>query len=110
MGEAMSQWRRACSLADLKSRSLLGVDIDFEPIALGFWRDECFAFSDVCPHAEALLSTGFLDEAVVECPLHGARFDIRTGRCLGGPAGRPVRTFPVQVDGDDVLVNLSAQS
>lgn len=40
---------------------------------------------DICPHANALLSQGFMDGETIECPLHGALFDIRTGQCLREP-------------------------
>lgn len=41
-----------------------------------------YALEDVCPHAYALLSQGFVDDGKVECPLHEALFDVRTGQCL----------------------------
>jgi nitrite reductase/ring-hydroxylating ferredoxin subunit len=41
---------------------------------------------------------------VIECPLHAAQFDIRTGQCLAGPATEDLRTYEVRVDGDDVYV------
>ena len=65
-----------------------------------------YAFDDVCTHEFALLSTGFFEGCVIECPLHQATFDVRNGRCLTGPAVEDIRTFPVRIVGDDVMVRL----
>ncbi|HZU05793.1 MAG TPA: bifunctional 3-phenylpropionate/cinnamic acid dioxygenase ferredoxin subunit [Chloroflexota bacterium] len=64
-----------------------------------------YAIDDTCTHAEASLSEGFLENGVIECPLHGARFDVRTGAVLSLPAVRPVATYEVRVEGTDLLVN-----
>ena len=52
---------------------------------------------DVCPHAYALLSQGFVEDGKVECPLHEAVFDVKTGQCLHGPGGRNLNRYPVRV-------------
>jgi 3-phenylpropionate/trans-cinnamate dioxygenase ferredoxin subunit len=63
-----------------------------------------YALDDRCSHEEASLSEGEIDEDVVECPKHGARFNIRTGKNLTLPAVYPVKTYPVQVEGDEIKV------
>lgn len=67
---------------------------------------QLYAIEDVCPHAYALLSQGFVQDGKVECPLHAAVFDIKTGQCLDGPADRDLQTFPVEIIGDDVFVQI----
>jgi len=62
------------------------------------------ALDDVCTHALALLSQGFIEGGAVECPLHGARFDIATGRCLAPPATVDLRTYEVRIEGGEVFV------
>ncbi len=64
-----------------------------------------YAVDDTCTHAEASLSEGFLEGTTVECPLHGARFDLRTGAAVWSPAFLPVATYAVRVEGDDVLLD-----
>lgn len=64
-----------------------------------------YAVDDTCTHAEASLSEGFLEGTEIECPLHGARFDLRTGAAVWSPAFVPVATYAVRVEGDDVLVD-----
>ena len=65
-----------------------------------------FAISDTCTHAEASLSEGRVDGETVECPLHGACFDLRTGEALTPPAVEPVQTFPVMVQEDEIYVEI----
>jgi 3-phenylpropionate/trans-cinnamate dioxygenase ferredoxin component len=65
-----------------------------------------FAISDTCTHAEASLSEGRVDGETVECPLHGACFDLRTGEALTPPAIEPVQTFRVLAQEDDIYVEI----
>ncbi len=62
------------------------------------------ACDDICSHAYASLSEGDLNGAEVECPLHGAVFNVTTGEPLTPPADAPVKVYRVQVEGDDILV------
>lgn len=76
------------------------------PVALFNVDDEFYAISDVCSHAEASLSEGYLEDDVIECPLHGARFNVRSGKNLSLPALFPVERYEVKVEGDEVLVGV----
>ena len=64
---------------------------------------------DTCTHEEASLAGGALRGEVVRCPLHGARFNLRTGRALEEPAERDLRTYPARLEGGCVLVVLDAE-
>jgi 3-phenylpropionate/trans-cinnamate dioxygenase ferredoxin component len=68
-------------------------------LPLGF-----FAIDDTCSHAESSLSEGFIEDATVECPEHGAVFDITTGEPQTLPATKPVNVYRVVVEGDEVFV------
>ena len=76
--------------------------------AVGLYRvgADVFAISDVCTHEEAYLSEGEFeaDELEVECPLHGSRFNVVSGEVRILPATRPVATYDVKVEGDEILV------
>ncbi len=63
-----------------------------------------YAVEDQCTHDDDPLSEGHLDGYQIECPRHGARFDIRTGEALSLPAVRPTRHFDVRVEGNEVQV------
>ena len=65
-----------------------------------------YAIEDVCTHDDGPLVDGDLDDFEIECPRHGARFDIRDGKVLSFPAITPVPAYPVKVEGDEVLVDL----
>jgi len=62
------------------------------------------AVSNVCPHSRMPLSEGSLRGFTVICPLHGARFDVRTGACLAGPATSDLAVYPVRVENGQVIV------
>jgi NAD(P)H-dependent nitrite reductase small subunit len=64
---------------------------------------QLFAIDNRCAHEGASLGDGFLEDTCITCPWHGWRYDVRSGVCLSDPRYR-VRTFPVQVVGEDILV------
>ena len=97
---------RACALSDLPEEGAVRVVLDGVPLCVARSGGEVFAVSDLCSHADVSLSEGDVEDGAVECWLHGSRFDLRTGAPTGLPATRPVATYPVRVEGDDVLVEL----
>jgi nitrite reductase/ring-hydroxylating ferredoxin subunit len=80
------------------------------PIGLTKVEGEFFAFADVCTHDDGPVAEGDLDEYTIECPRHGAKFDIRTGRVLQLPAVVPIPVYAVKIDGDTVQVSKRAVS
>lgn len=82
----------------------LSVKVDGKEVGIFHVNGELYAIDDVCPHAYALLSEGFVDGQVVECCLHGAEFDIPTGKVLKEPAESDVRTYQVRVDGENIQI------
>lgn len=83
-------------------------DVDGHRVALFHLKGEFYAIDDICTHEEASLSDGAIDGDTVECPWHGALFNIKTGAALTMPAVTPVRTYAVKVEGDQVLVDVAA--
>jgi 3-phenylpropionate/trans-cinnamate dioxygenase ferredoxin subunit len=67
---------------------------------------EYFVTDNVCTHQYALLSDGYLEDGCIECPLHQARFDIRTGKAMCAPAANDIRTYPVKFEDSRVWVEL----
>lgn len=65
-----------------------------------------YAIDDRCTHDDGPLGDGFLEGCEVECPRHGARFDVRTGQATRMPAAAPVRSFPLKVVDGQVLVEV----
>jgi len=67
-----------------------------------------YAIADECSHASIPLSEGDVGDGEIECYLHGSRFDLRTGEPIGLPATEPVPIYRCLVEGEDVLVDVSA--
>jgi 3-phenylpropionate/trans-cinnamate dioxygenase ferredoxin subunit len=99
---------RVASLSALAEESATRVDVAGTPVCLARSQGRVFAVNDVCSHADVSLSEGDVEDGTVECWLHGSRFDLRTGAPTGLPATRPVATYPVTIEGDDVLVEMES--
>jgi 3-phenylpropionate/trans-cinnamate dioxygenase ferredoxin subunit len=100
--------RPAARLGDLPPGHLLRVVLRGVPVALVRLADgTVHAVGDTCTHANISLAEGEISDRALECPLHGSRFDLASGRPLTLPATRPVCVFPATVDGDDILVDVT---
>ena len=99
----------ACRLADLPRGEAFRLDID-PPVSVFHTDDgEVYAIDDTCTHQDASLSEGWLEGCFVECPLHAASFDLRTGEPTCLPAKRPVKTYPVFVKDGEVHVDVDVE-
>ena len=92
-------------MAELKFSSLaegkpVTVEVDGEKVCVARVGDEVFAIADTCTHSEASLSEGEVSNFKIECWLHGAEFDLRTGEALTPPATESLKTFKVIKNGD----------
>ena len=83
------------------------VRVDDEPVVVFHVGGQYYALADRCSHARQPLHGGRLRGYEITCPLHGARFDIRTGQCLAAPASAPVQTFPVSIESGKVSVSVA---
>ena len=99
-------WQRVAALADLADDAAFAARLGDRRIALYRLDGKVHALDDVCTHALALLSQGFIEDGAVECPLHGARFDIATGRCLSPPATVDLRTYEVRIERGEIFVRM----
>ncbi|HLG51078.1 MAG TPA: non-heme iron oxygenase ferredoxin subunit [Chloroflexota bacterium] len=81
-------------------------EVEGEPIAVFHVDGQYYAISDICTHEEASLAEGDLDGEIVECALHGARFNVRTGAVVAPPAVVPVRTYPVRIIDGQIEIEL----
>jgi 3-phenylpropionate/trans-cinnamate dioxygenase ferredoxin component len=102
---------RALKKSDLEPNQGRCVVLEGKRIAVFRCGEEFFAIDDTCTHQEAALSEGCAMEdekgrCVVECPWHGAHFDLRTGAAVTLPAIRPVNRYKVRVEGDCIEVEL----
>jgi 3-phenylpropionate/trans-cinnamate dioxygenase ferredoxin subunit len=94
-------------LSELQDRKPVKVSMNGEDICLTRIGNEVFAINDMCTHSEASLSEGDVTDFRIECWLHGAEFDLRTGEALTLPANIPVKTYPVSVVDDVVEIHFT---
>ena len=99
-------WVKAANRGDLAEGEVLGVAVAGHDIALYELDGAVYATDDICTHAYAKLSDGWLDKGEIECPLHAGRFDVRTGKALCPPVTDDVKTYPVRIQGDEIQVKL----
>jgi 3-phenylpropionate/trans-cinnamate dioxygenase ferredoxin subunit len=102
----MAKWVRVASVDDVPAGEGRYFDVDGEAIAIFHVDGSYYAINDVCTHEEASLAEGELEGEVVECALHGARFNVRTGEVVSLPAVVPVQTYPVRVVGSNIEVEV----
>lgn len=101
-------WTKVTTIDQLPAGAGLRVELEGHRVALFKVEDDVYAIGDRCSHAEASLSEGELFEDEVECPLHGAVFDVTTGKAKTLPATAPVPSYAVKVDGEDVLLEVES--
>jgi biphenyl 2,3-dioxygenase ferredoxin component len=98
----------ACNVADLKPGSSLGFAGAGATIAIFNVDGRIFATQDSCPHGQWSLSDSYVSGDTIECALHGGRFSISSGKRLGPPVCRALRTYAVKIEGESVLVDVDS--
>jgi 3-phenylpropionate/trans-cinnamate dioxygenase ferredoxin component len=99
---------RACAAGDVAPESAIAVEVDGIELAIVHSAGRFYAIADECSHAAIPLSEGDVGDGEIECYMHGSRFDLSTGRPIGLPATEPVPIYRCLLEGDDVLVDVSA--
>jgi len=94
------------TVADIPPGAMKCVAVDRVRVLLANVEGIFYAVGDMCGHRRAPLSAGQLDGYLVECPLHYAIFDVRTGKFVDGPTSADVPAYETRVNGDTVLVRL----
>lgn len=102
------EWINVAKRGALAAGEMLAVRAGGKEIALYDVDGAIYATDNVCTHAYAQLTDGFLDGDVIECPLHAGRFEVKTGKGLGPPIPCDIKTYPVRVAGDDIHVDIGS--
>ena len=100
---------KVATVGEIEPGQAKRVEVGEEAIAVFNLDGEYYAIGDTCSHEEASLSEGDVFGDCVECPLHGAEFDITTGKNLTLPAVSPVPSYPVKLEGDAILVGVGEE-
>lgn len=101
-------WAKVCDASDLDVDEVLKVETAVGPVAIYRLDDGYFATQDLCSHDIASLAEGYVDDGMIECPWHGAKFCIRTGEAMTPPAYEPLTRYPLRVEDDAILIGLPA--
>jgi naphthalene 1,2-dioxygenase system ferredoxin subunit len=94
-----AQWITVADRSSVGPDSVIGVKAGDLDVALYNIEGQIYATHNICTHAQALLSEGRLNGDVIECPLHGGRFEVKSGKGLGAPITYDLKIFPVCAQG-----------
>ena len=93
------------AFSSLQAGKPVRIEKNGESICVTRVGDQVFAVNDVCSHSDASLSEGDVTDFKIECWLHGAEFDLRTGEALTPPATEPLEIFSIVTDGNTVTIS-----
>ena len=102
----MSRFVKAASLADVPPGASRLVEIEGKEIALFNVGGVLYALANTCPHAGGPLAEGTVEEGRVECPWHGAQFDLKTGSSSSALAPGGAAAYPVRISGLDIEIEI----
>lgn len=101
---AERQFVKVATVGEVPPGSIVGVEVGSVQVALCNVGGNFYAVHNECTHECFPLSEGTLNGDVLTCMLHGAQFDVTTGEVMALPAFGPVKTYEVEVSGEDVLI------
>lgn len=103
----MGEFLKVATKSEIADGGKLLVEADERLVILFQIGNDYFCIDDVCTHDGGTLSDGDHEGCEIECPRHGAKFDIKTGKALCMPATQNTLSHEVKVDGDDILVKIN---
>lgn len=89
---------------DVQVSQMMAVEVNDEKICLANVNGKYYAIGNVCTHMGGPLAEGKLEDYIVQCPWHGSRFDIRSGKVVRPPAMKPEPTYEVKIENNDILI------
>ena len=101
---------RIASLGDVAPGKMKRFEVAGQRILLANVDGRFYATADTCTHEDASLSAGSLRGELVRCPLHGSCFNVCTGKVMDEPAVQDLRTYPVRVEADSILIGLASSA
>ncbi len=102
----MAQAQRVAKVSDIEDEAGKAFKIGDREIAVFKTGGQFYATDDICTHAYASLADGYVEDGCVECPLHAGRFEIATGKAQGAPVFVDLKTYPVRIEGEDIIVEV----
>lgn len=105
----MSEWIAVAALSEIPLGTMKAFDLSADRVTVAHTAEGLFAVSDTCSHAEVSLAEGELNGCAIECWMHGATFDLRTGEPQSPPAVTPIATYQVRTTGDPADPQIEVQ-
>jgi 3-phenylpropionate/trans-cinnamate dioxygenase ferredoxin component len=103
----MTTWQTVAKASDVPPEKVVLASVGDHEVAVCNVEGQYYAIDNLCTHDDGPLDQGELEGNEIECPRHGARFDVRTGDVLAMPATTPVPTYAVRIEGDEIRVGWS---
>lgn len=100
----MPDYVKVAAVGDVPPGEMIIVEAGGEEVVIANVDGEFCAFNNSCSHRGGPLGEGILTGEVVECPFHGGQFNIRTGEAVSAPPTEAVKTYPIQIEGDEIKV------
>lgn len=100
----MTEWVKIANVEDIPSGGRIWHEFEEETVIVLNVNGKFYCIADLCSHDDGSLEDGELNEYAIECPRHGACFDVRTGNVLSMPATSPIPTYAVKVEDGSVFV------
>ena len=100
----MPEFVTVATTDEVKAGERIVVEVNDHYIAIFNVDNRYYAIEDVCTHDSGPLAEGYLEGTTIECPRHGARFDITTGKVLSMPAVKDVPRYQLQISGDEIQI------
>ncbi|MEE8389123.1 MAG: non-heme iron oxygenase ferredoxin subunit [Acidiferrobacterales bacterium] len=97
---------KLADINDLEEGNMRCITVDGRGILLANIDGKFYATDEMCTHEDARLCTGSLKNEYVKCPLHGSRFNLKTGKVIDDPADEDLRTYPLQIEANQILICL----
>jgi 3-phenylpropionate/trans-cinnamate dioxygenase ferredoxin subunit len=101
---------RVLNASELPPGTKKAVDVNGVSVLVCNSNDRLYAVSNICSHAHEKLECGRMSRGWIGCPVHGARFDLATGRAMNPPAKEPIATYPVRVVDEWIEVEVASAS
>ncbi len=106
--ETVPDFEAVAKLADIPPGAYNEYEVAGKEIIVANLNGRLYAFTAICSHLDGPLVQGALVDGVITCPWHFSEFKVSDGAVVKGPAAEPIETYRVKVEGDDVLVDVSA--
>lgn len=102
----MSKWVSVAKKSDIPEGKTAVFTVEGKEIAISYVNGQFYAYENACTHMDLPLDEGEIEGTVIQCPHHGAKFDLTTGAAVQLPAAAPLEMYKVKVEGDEIKIEV----